>query len=313
MPNSTTISGFDQMAQTYYNEIAQDRLVANFVHYNFCNHQKVPLNAGQTFQSYQFKNIAAQTNPIAEDSLTANQVQMSAVVNSVLMQVYGGFVTLSSFAIFTERTSLMDATVDVLADAASDTVDQLIRNNFTANATVRYTGGKTSAQLLSTDIMTTSELRSLFKLFRSNKVKPFRDGQKYVYVCSPLQAGDLISDDTVGGFAATNQYQNAKQVFQNELGSLAGFRIVDTPNTASTAVNGITCYQSLAIGENANTTVDLNAGNPIQIIAKEPGSGGTSDPMNNIATVAFKLPGFAVLWYGFDGPRAYVETTPANS
>lgn len=310
MANSTTGSGFDQLTQTYYNDRAQDRLVANFTFYHFCNKRNIPRNAGQTIQFYRFNNIGGVTSTIAEDTTTAGQVQLSAQTTSLTVAVYGQFITISNFALFTQRTDLIDAATDVLADSASDSVDQILRNNYINSATLLVAGStaKTTASILSTDIATPQMLKYIRRQFQLNKVRQFRDGSAYIYVCGPNTEYDLTSDDTVGGFIQTHQYSNPKQILQNEIGKMAGFRIVVTPQILTTSVTaGVTAYGNIAIGENAQVCVDMDK-NPIQIIAKEPGSGGTYDPYDNIATVAYKLPAFGVSWQGSDGPRAYLHT-----
>src|SRR4051812_37424452 len=126
MADTTTTSGLAALAQTYYNTRAQDRLISNFVLYPLGMKKKLPKNSGQTFQFYRYSTIAGTTATITENTLTAGQVQLSAQTTSLTVAQYGQFITLSDFAVYSERSkdTINDA-VDVLADAASDTVDKL--------------------------------------------------------------------------------------------------------------------------------------------------------------------------------------------
>ncbi len=322
MSDTTTTSGLSALAQTYYNERAQDRLITNFVFYPLGMKKKLPRNSGQTFQFYRYNNIGGTTATITENTLTAGQVQLSAQTTSLTVQQYGQFITLSDFAVYSERSKdVIGDAVDVLADGASDTVDLLIRTNLNTNATQVYGTGlaKTTASILTSDIFTADTLRRLGRNFRANKVRPFRDGKAYVAILSPYQTYDLFSDTAVAGFAATAQYSQPDKIWNWEIGKLWSFRILESQNIAiepsgnlTTSVSTTVFYDAFALGENAFACVDLED-SPINMIVKGVGSGGTSDPYNNIATVAYKLRGFGVSYQGVDGPRAYRVTTATSA
>lgn len=319
MADTTTSSGVDQLISNYYNERAQDRLVANFVFYRFADKKRLGKQNGQTMVFHRFGNIAGSTSSLAESTTTAGQVQLTATTTSVTVVPYGQFITISNFAVDTTHTSdLVDAASDVLADSASDTVDRLTRDNLITNATARYVGGKTSATITTSDILTAVELKVIYKNFQANKVRPFQDGKAYMYICHPYQSYDLLSDDTVGGFLQTHQYSQPEFIMDNEVGKLAGFRVVATPQVLSTSAvtsalsSSSLAYQAFAIGEHAQTSVDLE-GSPIQIIIHRAGTGGTADPYNNVNTIAYKLPGFGVVWQGNDAARAYRHITSTTA
>lgn len=320
MADTTTTSGLTQLQSIYYNDRAQDRLIKNFVFYPLGQKKKLPKNSGQTFQFYRYNNISGTTATITENTLTAGQVQLSAQTTSLTVLQYGQFITISDFAVYSERAKdVLGDAVDVLADAASDTVDQLIRNCLNSNAAdfIGTLGNKTTASILSSDLFTPTTLRVLGRNFRANKVRPFRDGRAYVAVLSPYQTYDLMGDTAVGGFAATAQYSQPNKIWDWEVGKLWSFRILESQNILTASVTSSLsatggAYTGFAMGENAFACVDLED-SPIGIIVKGVGSGGTYDPYNNIATVAYKLRGFGVAWLGDDGPRAYKVTTAVSA
>ena len=321
MTDSTTSSGVDQLISNYYNERAQDRLVANFVFYRFADKKKLGKGNGQTMITHRFGNISGSTSTLAETTTTAGQVQLTATTTTVTVAPYGQFITISNFAVDTMHTSdLVEAATDVLADSASDTVDILVRNNLISNAT-KFFGNATattSATITTSDVLAPAGLRLMYRNFVKNKVRPFRDGKKYIYIASPMQTYDLKGDDTVGGFLQTHQYSNPEAIMDNEIGALCGFRIVETPQVLSTTAvtsalsSSSLGYLSYAIGEHAQTAVDLE-GSPIEIIIHRAGTGGVSDPYNNLNTIAYKLPGFGVIWQGNDADRAYAHITAVTA
>ena len=317
MADTTTGSGLDQEAQIYYNTVAETRLVTNWCFYPLGKKMKLPKHSGQTYMFYRYNNIAGSTATIAESTVTAGQVQLSATTTSVAMSLYGQYITLSQFAEYSERSkSTLEDAVNVLADAASDTWDINIRAslNTSLSGAAHFIGQSntaTTATILTSDILAPKTLRLINRNFVANKVRMYKDGMAYVGVFSPYQTYDLYSDTTVLGVASVAAYGNEPQkVWNYERGKLWGIRILENQNCVTTSVTsstGLTAYSGYVLGEDCFATVSLE-GSPIEMIVKGVGSGGTSDPYNNIATVAYKM-WAGVNYLGADGPRGYRVTT----
>lgn len=312
------------LVQTFYNKTAQDRLFQNLVYYSVCDKKRLPKNSGQIFQFYRYDNIQGSgvSSAINETTTTANQSQLSAQTVSMTTNIYGTYVTLSKYAVDTTRSGQMvtDA-VEVLSDTASDIVDRLVAASLRSNATAYYGTSltKTTATIATTDIMTASTLKLVVRGLQSDKVRPFNDGQKYVGIVHPRHWYDIQTDTAVGGFSATAQYSEPKKIWNGEVGSIAGVRLVLSQNNVNVsataditaAVTGV-AYESYFVGAGALACVSLED-NPIQVITK--GEGGSYDPYSNLITVAVKLPGFGVAWLGADATnkRAYRVITATTA
>ena len=87
-----------------------------------------------------------------------------------------------------------------------------------------------------------------------------------------------------------------------------------TTSVTASVTNG--AYMGFVIGRHAQACVSLTE-NPIEMYVKMPGSGGTSDPYNNITTVAYKIPYFGVQHLGFgvaaDAFRSIRHTTAVSA
>jgi len=301
MANTTTSSGLGDLDTIYFNKVAQDRLVKNFLLYHACDKKNVPKNAGFVHHFYRFDNVDGTTSTLTEDTLTAGQVQLSARTTSLTLSMYGQFMTISNFAQLTERTDFLKAGSEVLADGASDTVDLLVKAALDSNAashvinqgTTAYLSASNSASLTASDKMDASVLRKVYRDLRANNVRPFADGKKYIGVFHPDVMFDLQSDDAVASWAQTAQYNQPEKITDAEMGCLSNIRLLES--TQPTVASSV--YESYVIGAHSLVAVSLT-GNPIEILVKEPGSGGTSDPYSNIGTVAYKLPVFGVSWQG---------------
>ncbi len=318
-----------QLTATYFQSKAESRLFQNLVLYTLGQKRKVPKNSGQITQFYRYGNIYGSTTTVAASAVvttTANQAQLTATTVNLTTNIYGQFVTLAKYDINSIRSkSLVEDAVDVLADAASDTVDLTVRSVlYTNTATTGAAGaltaslyygqslGATSASITSADTFASTTIRKLVRNLQSNKVRPYSDGQKYGLVVHPTQLADLVADTTVGGFLATAQSNQPNKIWNAEVRSLMGARILMSQNmTTATVTSGVTAYNALIVGEDAFATVNLEGQDAIQIIVKK--DGGSYDPLDSIVTVAYKLPYWGVAWLGADGPRAIRVVTAASA
>ena len=326
----TGTGSLGQLVSTYFQQKAEARLFQNLVWYNLGQKRNIPKNSGQLTQFYRYGNIYGSTSTVATNATiatTSAQAALTATTVSLTTLMYGQFVTLAKFDVDSIRSkSLVEDAVDVLADAASDTVDLLIRSTIYSNTATTGAGtltaslyygqdlSKTTASITTADTMNAGTIRKMVRNLQSNKVRPFTDGQKYGLVIHPAQLYDLVSDTTVGGFLASAQYSQAEKIWNGEVGSIMGARILIS-QTALSASADITssvtnAYYAAVVGEDAFATVALD-NSPIQVITKS--EGGTYDPFGNLVTVAYKLPQFGVAWLGADGPRAIRIGTSASA
>ncbi len=304
------------LVQTYYDTKAQDRLMQNLVFYSLCDKKKLPANSGGIYQFYRYDQISGSTltAAIAENTTTANQSQLSAQVVNLTAKIYGTYVTLSKYGTQTLRSrSLVEDAVDVLSDTVSDIVDNLVRINLNSNAKAFFGAdlAKTSATIVTTDIASASMIRKAVRNLQTDKIRSFADGQKYALVIHPYHWFDISSETNVGGFLTSAQYGQADKIWNGQVGSLFGARMLISQNITQTAtasltssVSGTAFYSAYIVGQGALAAVSLED-SPIQMVIKT--EGGTYDPYSNLVTVAAKLPGFGIAWLGTD-----VTTTTFN-
>lgn len=301
---STSSSGFSTMSSTLFNKVAQDRLTKNFVFYRFADKKRLPKNSGQVMQFNRYINVAGTTSTIAEGTLTAGEINISADTATLTFSSYGQFTTLTQTLTDTNRTTVIEEATEVLADGASDTVDLLSYYNYTANATLRVANGKTTGTIANGDKLTGDELRLVVRNMQANNVRAFDEGGNYVGVYHPYQTYDLQGDTSANtSWTEAHKYTDkpVQNMFATELGALWGVRLIRSNNVLTASVTASLtnpAYQGVVIGRHAQAAVSLTD-NPIEMIVKLPGSGGTYDPYNNICTVAYKLPYYGVKWLGF--------------
>ncbi len=284
-----------QLERSYYKELAEDRLFQNLVLYPLGKHEKLPMNAGGTFVFNRWGNVTGTTATLNEDTVTGGQVVLTANTASITLAPYGQFAKITEFAQMTSRREVTEDATLLLMDGSSDTVDQLIRTELLANAGtfVGVGNAKTTATLSAADTWSGQIARQIVSKLRANRVRPFRDSQKYAGVLHDFQIYDLQSDTNVGGFLTTAQYSQPTKIWNGEVGAIMGLRVLSSQNvltaTLATGISTLTAYTGFVLGESSFATVDLANDDAIDIIINKPGSAGAADPYRNIATVAYKM------------------------
>ncbi len=293
--DSATTVGYsqniEQLERSYYKTIAEDRLITNWVFYPLAKHEKIPANSGGSFVFNRWSNVAGTTATLNEDTVTGGQVALTANTASLTPAPYGQFGKITEFAQMTSRRAVTEDATILLAEAASDTTDLLCRTELNTNAGAfgGIGGAKTTATITTADVFGPTIVRQVIAKMGAAKVRPFRDSQKYAGVFHDFQIYDLQSDTSVGGFLATAQYAQPNKIWNGEVGTLMGLRIIRSQNIITTSVTaGVTAYTGFVMGESAFATVDLEE-DAIDIIVNKPGSAGAADPYRNIATVAYKM------------------------
>jgi N4-gp56 family major capsid protein len=97
---------------------------------------------------------------------------------------------------------------------------------------------------------------------------------------------------TVGGWVEVNRYNNAEKIFNGEIGSLYGFKVVSTTNaklryglSATATASGAEAY---ALAPRAYYVTELSEMSA-RTYVKQLGSAGAADPTNDLATVGAKV------------------------
>ena len=188
---------------------------------------------------------------------------------------------------------------ELLGTQAGVTSDTITREIINAGTNVQYAGGVSNRKALTaSNKMSVEECRKATRTLRSFNVKPFEGGY-YVGIISPDLEYDLMKDSE---WVEASKYGKPEQLFAGEIGRIAGIRFVSTTeakvwkksdettdtNVPNNENNKIDVHSCLVIGKDAYGVTELE-GMGLQHITKQLGSSGTADPLNQRATVGWKL------------------------
>jgi len=239
---------------------------------------------------------------------------------------YGNFVILNEEAELFNFNGQMDKIMEVIGINAGQSVNRLQRDIAEDNLTLVYAGGAANDAAVSSKI-TKSSIRSVLNTLDKNSATtfmPMTNGSSNVGTTPILPAfwglthPDVAVDITdLAGFKSVETYAGQTATAPGEFGTLTvagkGVRFISSEDASvdadsgvsigSTGLNGTTnvdlyttviygrdCLGSVGFGESYGDGI-FTAGDelgPVELIVKGLGSGGTSDPYNEISTIAWK-------------------------
>ena len=204
-----------------------------------------PLGDGfDTLLFTKFPDLTAPSVGLTEGSApTPDALTMSTVALDT--DQFGQTVNITDVAKAKTPKDLVGIASEHLTRSAKELLDNTSRDVVAAGGTAYFAGSANTARanLAATDIAAVAELRRMkWQMFKSKIPMP-ADGF-YRLIADPDVSNDLSSDDD---FVEAVKYNNAMQLFKNEIGSIGGFRVISNVNGA-TFSSTTTVHASIAFG-----------------------------------------------------------------
>ena len=298
-PNTvvTTDKGMKNDIKTYYSDYLIDNAEPELVHDQFGMKHPIPKNGGKTIEFRKYSPLGKATQPLVE-GVTPDGTKIEMGVITAEIHQYGAYVTLSDILILTAIDNNIVQATELLGSQAGRTLDTITREILNGGSVVQYGDGtKTSRAQLShadankdTDRLTVTAVRKAVRtLKRMNAPKINGD---YVGIIHPDVAYDLMSDPD---WKYPHTYVDTENIYNNEIGKLHGVRFVESTEAKiwhgteepDYCADGESVYSTLILGAKAYGVTEVTGGGLTHIV-KQLGSGGTTDPLDQRATVGWK-------------------------
>ena len=289
--NMTASTGLTPGMQTYYNRELLRTFEPELVHLQFGDEHRMPENSGLVMNMRKIIPLEANTNTLSEGE-PGESVMLTETEVRVRLEQYG------EYARCTDKLDLSHLDMNILrktklfGDAGARSIDAVVREELATCTNVIYAGGKTSrSALTSADKLTTKELRKAVRKLKKAHAQTF--GGYYIAIVGPDTFYDLQDDET---FVAVSRYQDKEAVYTGEIGRLFGCRIVETTEAKvfeGAGASGADVASVIVLGQYAYGYTSFKGAKP-RVIVKPAGSAGTSDPLDQISTVGWKMDGFGV-------------------
>lgn len=287
-PNTQT-TGSDGMSvemKTYYSDYLIDIAGPELVHDQFADTYDVPKNGGKTIEFRKYDNLKPALTPLTE-GVTPNGNKLNVTKIIATVDQYGDYITLSDVLITTAIDNNVIQATKKLGSQAGLTLDCITRDVLCGGTAVFYMNGKTSrAQLTKADKL---DRNIFFKVaaYLKKMHAPRIDGN-YVAIIHPSCSADIMMSE---GWIDITKYKNPEQIYEGEIGKIAGIRFVESSNakvwkgTEDGCADGLAVYSTVVVGGGAYGTTKVTGGG-LQTIIKQLGAG--EDPLNQRATVGWK-------------------------
>lgn len=253
----STTGTVSEVLPTYYKKVFLKRAVAKFVYKQLGQMAKHPQGEGKDVYWTRYTNLAATTSALTEGS-DPTALGLSATNVTGTVAEYGQMVDVSRLLQLTAIDKQTQSTVEMLADSAADSIDQLVRNK--AVTDIAATGGSTlfasgvanRTSLIVTDIFQVADLRKAVKRLKKMNTPKFDSGG-YVGVMHPDVEYDIQGDSN---WVDAHKYvdNGIDKIYAGEVGKLYGVRFLvstQAPILTNSGSAGTEVYQTLIVGKEA--------------------------------------------------------------
>lgn len=282
--------------KTFWDKALIKRAIPKLVHDQFGQKRPIPANNGKTIEFRKFNELPKALTPLTE-GITPSGQNYSVTAITATIEQYGAFICMTDMLELTAFDNNMAEISKLLGEQAGKTSDTITRDIIQAGTNVSFadhdqSGIDARSNLRIDDVLTVYDIKKAErKLARMNveKINGY-----YVAIVHPDTVMDLWNDDD---WIEASKYAGSTQIFEGEVGKIFGVRFVETteakiwkdatcPTTEDEDI--IPVYGTLVLGANAFGVTSINNGG-IETIAKQKGSGGTADPLNQRSTMGWKL------------------------
>ena len=277
------------------------RALPNLVYAQFGKKEPMPQREGQKPRWRQFKSYGPALTPLQEGVTPAGLHPELEIIEGETEQ-YGAFTEISDRISMETIDPVILELTKLHGEQGSNTIDIVTRNELMTGTNVLYAPKSDGTKVVSragldATCTLTPKVISIAKTILKRKNARQINGS-YVAIIHPDIENDVTTHPL---FIDVNKYsENVKKIYEGEIGKLYGVRFVVTSNakiwnnsaaSVGATPKGLAVYGCLFLSEDAYGVVQLTGGN-MQIIAKPLGSG--QDPLNQRATVGWKVTGYAV-------------------
>lgn len=275
--------------KTFYSDYLIDMAEPEMVHDQFGQKHPIPAGGGKTIQFRRYSALPAiPDNLKLTEGVTPNGQNIDvSTVESTIVQ-YGGYVALSDMLLLTAIDNNLVQATQLIGAQAGRVSDQVTREIINAGKNVQFCEGqvKLRSELTKDHVLTVNAIRRAVRMLKIMNA-PTINGY-YAGIIHPDCSYDLMNDEK---WVNVKSYSDPEDIYEGEIGRIERVRFVETADAKvweGLGADGINIYSTLIIGANAYGVTELGGGG-LQHIVKQLGSGGTEDPLDQRATVGWKL------------------------
>ena len=285
---SSTTSTLTGLMSTYYDKKFLKRAKEMQTYDVGAQVRSIPSNDGNTVYFTRFSPLAKATTALTE-ATNPSFVDMSTTTVSATVAEYGSAVKVGTLFELTSIDTRLAEHIDVIAQNAGETVDELILAALDDNGTTQNVNSAALTAIATSDIIDGSEIRKAVRTLKLNKAPKFADGS-YKAIIPVSVVHDLRGDSE--WLDAHRYVGNADAIRNGEIGMLHGVKFYETNNEqvdADAGAGNVDVYSTFVFGSDAYGIVDIAGTSTPKVYVKTPSGSSTDNPIDMYSTIGWKV------------------------
>lgn len=284
--HTTAASALSSEMKTYYDTELIHAAEPKLVHAQFGQKRNIPQGRGRMIEFRKFSQLPKALTPLTE-GVTPDGGTLKVTSSTAAVDQYGYYIAISDLLDMTAIDPMLQETVKALGAQAGRTLDTVVREIMAAGTNVQYAEGQVTsrAALTSAHKLTVKAVKMAVRTLKNANADPIESD--YIGIIHPDIAFDLTEDPE---WKYPHQYADPKEIYEGEIGKIAGVRFVETTEAKifeKAGSGGQSVYATLILGANAYGVTEIEGGGLTTII-KQKGSAGTADPLDQRSTAGWK-------------------------
>lgn len=284
---ASTTSTLSQLMQTYYDGLFIKTAKHSLVYEEGAQKRPLPQGEGKVVYFQRYTPLTIITAAMTEGS-NPSAVNLSATNVSTTVSEFGSYTSISKLLKLTAIDSKMKGAVEVMAQNAGESRDQMVREKALVGSTAQLAGSSAALTDVGiTDTLKAAEIRKAVRTLRNNKALKYDDGY-FIAKTSHWTAYDLMGDST---WVNAHTYKDGENLYRGEIGKLHGVRFMESTNAKETANGGTSSadiFHTFVHGKDAFGVTDLE-GDAQHVYVKTPGANSTDNPVDRFSTVGWAM------------------------
>lgn len=304
----TTTVEIPSAVSEFYNRTLLERALPYMNHDLFAQIRPLPQGNSKVAKFRRYESLGVKTTPLTEgvppSSTDPTKTDVTATV-----QTYGAYIEYSDDVELTNPDPLLTEFNELEGEQSGETLDVLRRDVLVTGTGVSYSNGSARADISS--ILALGTLRNVLRTFERNKARRITSilsgspkvgsdaiPMSFVAIVHPDVAADVRQ---MSGYVGIEDYGQVRPIHDSEIGAIPSINIRFLLNSnakkyagagqgSTTLVNTSSIadvYATLIFARNAFGIVPLR-GAALTTHLKARGSGGTSDPLDQVGTTGWK-------------------------
>ena len=292
----TSTTQVDPAVSIFYDRVLLKRALPN-LHYNkFAQVRNIDKKSGNTVKWRKYTALSAATVPLTEGTTPPGK---QGAKTDILAQIswYGDWMGISDVIDLTVEDRVLTEFTELEGEQMGLTIDNLTRDILAATAS--YTNASHGSLASTPTEITKADIAAVVKTLLGANAQFITAIQKAStgIGTSPVRASfwsiihtDLTDDlEACSGFKSVAEYPKGDGV-EGEWGNVGNVRFLTSSEAHRSTASILTAtYYCLVIGKDAYGTTEIKGGSAKSIV-HDFGSGGAGDPLNQRATVGWKIP-----------------------